>query len=72
MTILVDPNPPPERFSRFFSGVLLTLGTGQAIKTDEFSGNFQRGGVFNPKNYVADFGPLKMFFFAHSLKKIAI
>ena len=35
------------------------LGTGQATKTDEFSENFQGGGViFNPKIYVADFGPL--------------
>ena len=37
------------------------LGTGQAIKTDEFSEKFQGGGlrvIFNPKTFVdADFGP---------------
>ena len=29
------------------------------------------GGIFNPKNYVADFGPLKRAFFRMLLKKIA-
>ena len=31
--------------------------------TDEFSEKFQRGGgvIFNPKIYVADFGPLNIF-----------
>ena len=32
---------------------------GAGTKTDEFSENFQKGGViFNPKNYIANFGPL--------------
>ena len=39
----------------------LSLGTGDDTKTDEFSEKVQRGGggvIFNPKIYVADFGPL--------------
>ena len=38
------------------------LGTGHAIKSDEFLEKFQRGDVgviFNPKVYVADFGNFK-------------
>ena len=35
------------------------LGKGGATKSDEFSETPQGGGViFNPKTYVADFGPL--------------
>ena len=37
------------------------LGTDGATKTDEFSEKFHREGVlFNPKIYIADFGPLNM------------
>ena len=38
---------------------------------DEFSENFQRGMgvIFNPKIYVADFGPLYSFFWTFSEKK---
>ena len=44
------------------------LGTGQATKTDEFSENFQRGEgfIFNPKIYVAYFGPLYRAFLTFS------
>ena len=40
------------------------LGTDDSTKTDEFSEKFQRGGevIFNPKIYVADFGPLNRAF----------
>ena len=31
----------------------VTLGTGNVTKTDEFSEEFQRGVIFNPKNYIA-------------------
>ena len=47
----------------------LQLGTGQATKTDEFSENFQGGAVFNPKSYVADFGPLYRAFFGRFREK---
>ena len=41
----------------------INSGTGDGTKTDEFSEKFQRGGsggwgIFNPKIYIADFGPL--------------
>ena len=38
-----------------------TVRDGLGYKADEFSENFQRGGggiIFNPKIYIADFGPL--------------
>ena len=42
------------------------LGTDDGTKTDEFWENFERGGgggvIFNPKIYVADFGPLDRAF----------
>ena len=42
---------------------MLPLGKGGAAKSDEFLEKFQGGGViFNPKIYVADFGPLHRFF----------
>ena len=40
------------------------FGTGDGTKTDEFSEKFQRGGggvFFNPKIFVANFGPLNIF-----------
>ena len=39
---------------------------------NEFSENFQRGGgvIFNPKIYVADFGPLYRAFFKHNFPKM--
>ena len=46
------------------------LGTDGVTKTDEFSEKFQRGRgggvgvIFNPKIYVADFGPLNGAFSA--------
>ena len=41
------------------------LGTPHISKTDEFLEKLQGGGViFNPKNYIAKFGPLKRAFSA--------
>ena len=42
------------------------LGTDGVSKTDEFSEKFQKGGgvIFNPKIYIADFGPLNRPFSA--------
>ena len=45
-------------------------GAGDVTKTDEFSKKFQRRGViFNPKNYVAEFGPLDRALFGRFPKK---
>ena len=55
-------------------GLLLLQGTAMSMnlgkdgvsKTDEFSEKFQkgRGVIFNPKIYIADFGPLNRAFSA--------
>ena len=37
---------------------LKLYGTGDGTKTNEFSEKLQGGVIFNPKIYVADFGPL--------------
>ena len=44
----------------------LSLGTGDATKTDDFLETFQRGAgvIFNPKIYAADFGTLNRAFSA--------
>ena len=41
-----------------------TLGKDPAIKSDEFLEECQRAGgvIFNPKNYIADFGNFKQGF----------
>ena len=40
-----------------------SLGKGGVTKSDEFSEKFQMGEgvIFNPKNYIADFGNFKRF-----------
>ena len=40
----------------------LFLGKVPATKSDEFLEKFQGGGNFNPKIYIADFGPLNSAF----------
>ena len=51
----------------------INSGRGDGTKTDEFSEKFQRGGGrgghFNPKTYIADFGPLNKIFWPWNLKK---
>ena len=43
--------------------MITILGTGDTTKADEFLEKLQRGGViFNPKIYVADYGPLTGLF----------
>ena len=46
------------------STLRLGSGTDGGTKSDEFSEKFQGGGVviFNPKIYIADFGPLNRAF----------
>ena len=57
-----------NRIDWFFSNLLQmmrSLGTDGVTKTDEFSEKFQREGggiIFNPKIYIADFGPLNRAF----------
>ena len=46
-----------------FIALASPLGTGKGTKMDEFSKKLQRGGggggvIFNPRIYIADFGPL--------------
>ena len=54
--------------NRNYTNVITVLGTGDTTKTDEFSEKLQRDGgrgggvIFNPKIYVADFGPLRRAF----------
>ena len=54
--------------NRNYTNVITVLGTGDTTKTVEFSENLQRDGgrgggvIFNPKIYVADFGPLRRAF----------
>ena len=42
----------------------LNLGTGKVNRSDEFSEKFRKGGgvIFNPKTYIAKFGPLNRAF----------
>ena len=42
------------------------LGTGKVNRSDEFSEKFRKGGgvIFNPKIYIAKFGPLNRAFSA--------
>ena len=59
------------------SVIIIRNGKGyQNAKTYEFSENFQRDGgggvIFNPKIYIANFGPLYSFFFRRFPKKIAL
>ena len=46
--------------------LLIQLGKGHPSKTDEFSEKFLGGGggIFNPKIYIAKFGPLNRAFLA--------
>ena len=55
------------------SAIILMIIMTQATKTDKFSGNFQRGWgvIFNPKIYVANFGPLYRLFLEVFRKKVA-
>ena len=47
---------------------LCPVGKGPATKSDEFLEKLQRGGgIFNPKNYVADFGNFKQGFLSMKL-----
>ena len=54
-----------ERYYNLFhstTNYFSNLGKGQATKSDVFSEKYQRRGViFNPKNYIADFGNFKRF-----------
>ena len=43
------------------------LGTDGGTKLSEFSEKFQGGVIFNPKNYVADFGNFKQGFLSMKL-----
>ena len=46
----------------------MSLGTGDATKTDEFSEKVpKRGVILNPNIFIADFGPLKRAFFGRFL-----
>ena len=46
---------------------LCPLGKGPATKSDEFLEKLQRGVIFNPKIYVADFGNFKQGFLSMKL-----
>ena len=48
------------------------LGTGDGTNTDEFSAKFQGGVTFNPKNCIANFGPLYRTLKRAFRKKIVI
>ena len=55
------------------SAITLMIIMTQATKTDKFSGNIRRGWgvIFNPKVYVANFGPLYRLFRTFSAREIA-
>ena len=53
---------------------VFSLGTGDGTKMDEFSEHFQRGAgvIFNPKIFIADFGPKNRAFSDVSRKQFSL